>query len=164
MLIPLSDIEVKPHSHENSQPAFSFGRAGQFSLPMMVMLIVVRMMSFCVEASGRRPSLGFGPLPAGRRAAAAPKPRRGRRSRERERRHSTECRRAASPTRERSCKLSKRERTEGSDLEPKWRRCGDDGEIYSGLSCPSGRSAANRPTKPLACEENAWLCQKAQSI
>ena len=39
MLIPLSDIEVKPHSHENSQPAFSFGRAGQFSLPMMVMLI-----------------------------------------------------------------------------------------------------------------------------
>jgi len=31
MLIPLSDIEVKPHSHENSQPAFSFGRAGQFS-------------------------------------------------------------------------------------------------------------------------------------
>ena len=32
MLIPLSDIEVKPHSHENSQPAFSFGRAGQFSL------------------------------------------------------------------------------------------------------------------------------------
>ena len=43
MLIPLSDIEVKPHSHENSQPAFSFGRAGQFSLAMMVMLIVVRM-------------------------------------------------------------------------------------------------------------------------
>ena len=40
MLIPLSDIEVKPHSHENSQPAFSFGRAGQFSLiAMMVMLI-----------------------------------------------------------------------------------------------------------------------------
>ena len=43
MLIPLSDIEVKPHSHENSQPAFSFGRAGQFSLIMIVMLIVVRM-------------------------------------------------------------------------------------------------------------------------
>ena len=39
MLIPLSDIEVKPHSHENSQPAFSFGRAGQFSLAMMVMSI-----------------------------------------------------------------------------------------------------------------------------
>ena len=70
-----------------------------------MVLLVMTVMSFCVEASGRRPSLGFGPLPAGRRAAAAPKPRRGRRSRERERRHSTECHRAASPTRERSCKL-----------------------------------------------------------
>ena len=48
MLIPLSDIEVKPHSHENSQPAFSFGRAGQFSLVMMVMLIVVRMIEMMV--------------------------------------------------------------------------------------------------------------------